>query len=244
MTSTDRRKSDPAGTGLRFTDVLFGFVFKEIFFRLADWSKIDGEGANLVRVHLLLAAAVTIGSYVGFRKSTQRADPVLRFINLPMIRFVVDQAMVVMYFVLATRTSDDVAEIPGVSSGSWARDSIVAVIAVFVLYVVWDILSLLLERREYEGVNFRPSGLVISISFTMLLLIPLALVPRDDASVGNGVAGLIATIVIVIAYRVVKDNRKFFRLDRLDTVTPDPSPTEVPSPGADDAATLAGNAAG
>lgn len=83
---------DKKDTGLRFTDVLFGFVFKEIFFRLADWNSIDGDGAPIVKAHLVLAAVVTMSSYVGFRKSLSRADYKLKFFNLPMIRFVVVEA--------------------------------------------------------------------------------------------------------------------------------------------------------
>ena len=31
---------DEADTSLRFTDVLFGFVIKELFTRLSDWSRL------------------------------------------------------------------------------------------------------------------------------------------------------------------------------------------------------------
>ncbi len=207
---------DKKDTGLRFTDVLFGFVFKEIFFRLADWNSIDGDGAPIVKAHLVLAAVVTMSSYVGFRKSLSRADYKLKFFNLPMIRFVVDQMMVVLYFVLATRTPDDPELLSGEYAGNWPRDSIGIVLAIMVLYVAWDALSALMASAGYVEVGFKWSGLAISVFFTGAVTLMLVVASGDD----RGRAMLLVTAGIMILYRVAKDQRARLGGDWLDDKLP------------------------
>src|SRR5688500_15778712 len=84
-------------TGLRFTDILFGFVIRELFIRLQDW----GELAWFVRWQLIAATALVLGSWIGFRRSLNRSDYELKFFNLPLLRFVLDQLMVILYFRIA-----------------------------------------------------------------------------------------------------------------------------------------------
>ena len=90
-------------TGLRFTDILFGFVIRELFIRLQHWSQL----AWFVRWQLIAATALVLGSWIGFRRSLNRPTYQLKFFNLPLVRFFVDQLMLILYFRIATLTPDD-----------------------------------------------------------------------------------------------------------------------------------------
>jgi hypothetical protein len=58
-----------ADNGLKFTDILFGFVIREVFLRLANWKALEWY----VRWQLILTSAVVLGSWIGFRRSRNRA---------------------------------------------------------------------------------------------------------------------------------------------------------------------------
>ena len=46
-----------ADTGLRYTDILFGLVIKELFTRLQNWSQVGDQ----IRWHLVIAATLVLG---------------------------------------------------------------------------------------------------------------------------------------------------------------------------------------
>src|SRR5438132_902411 len=84
-------------TGLRFTDILFGFVIRELFLRLQNWATLPW----FVRWQLIAGTALVLGSWIGFRRSLNRSSYELKFFNLPLLRFVLDQLMVILYFRVA-----------------------------------------------------------------------------------------------------------------------------------------------
>src|SRR5579883_735101 len=84
-------------TGLRYTDILFGFVIRELFIRLQHVAQLDAQA----QLQLVLGAILVLGSWIGYRQSLYRSKYQLRFFNLPLLRFVVDQAMLVLYFRIA-----------------------------------------------------------------------------------------------------------------------------------------------
>ena len=63
-----------ADTGIRFTDILFGFVIKELFVRLQNWSQLDW----FVRWQLIAGTALVLGSWIGFRRSLNRTGHLFR----------------------------------------------------------------------------------------------------------------------------------------------------------------------
>lgn len=146
---------DKVDTSIRFTDILFGFVIKEIFVRLSNWELLP----LYVQCHLLATSALVLGSWVGYRRSLNRSAYEVKFVNLPLVRFVIDQLMLVMYFRLAVITSSTV-----VSSPSDARITLAAadvttrtlfdVLVVFMLYVMWDGINICMAGSK-NGAGYR-----------------------------------------------------------------------------------------
>ena len=64
-------------TGLRYTDILFGFVIRELFLRLQNWAHID----QAIKFHLIAGATLILGSWIGFRRSLYRTGYQIKFFN-------------------------------------------------------------------------------------------------------------------------------------------------------------------
>ena len=52
-----------ADTSLRYTDILFGFVIRELFFGLQNWPDIP----NIIRIHLIVGTILVVGSWITVR---------------------------------------------------------------------------------------------------------------------------------------------------------------------------------
>lgn len=133
-------------TGLRYTDILFGFVVRELFLRLQNWEHL----AWAVQWHLIVGTTLVLGSWIGFRRSLYRSGYQLKFVNLPLVRFLVDQLMLILYFRIAVLTP-----VPGPSSepqvaADLARETIRFVFYVFVLYGVWDLLGIWMAKAKIK----------------------------------------------------------------------------------------------
>lgn len=138
-------------TGLRYTDILFGFVIKELFLRLQNWVNLSGA----VRWHLAVGLTLVLGSWIGFRRSLNRPGYQLKFFNLPLFRFLLDQLMLILYFRVAVQTSiPDISSI-GDSTPEWsgqlAQDTQRFVLYVFFLYALWDLLGIWMAKTKDEG---------------------------------------------------------------------------------------------
>src|SRR5436305_12242423 len=150
--SEDRYDSEDVNdTSLRFTDVLFGFALREIVLRLVRWDELT----NAARVHLLLATITILGSYIGFRNSQKRGRFRLRFFNLATWRFLLDQAMVFLYFWLALYLPTDRNPTTGglrlPSAHALLTFDARVLFGIFVLYVAWDSLS---HWMAHSGIYF------------------------------------------------------------------------------------------
>ena len=208
-------------TGLRFTDILFGFVISELFFRLQDWGALPW----FVRAQQIAGVTLVLGSWIGFRRSINRSSYELKFVNLPLLRFVLDQVMVLFYFRVAILTPRN-PDVP-VDPASLVHDTAQALVIVFALYLVWDLGGVWMayakdpeERRlaRYPRVNEEGekteeftsrnwSGLFISATF-LGLLAALWLI-SDQISIaqtGATICFVIAT-VLLFAYRLSKEVR-------------------------------------
>jgi hypothetical protein len=144
-------------TGLRYTDILFGFVIRELFLRLQNWPNLD----PVVRWHLVAGTTLVLGSWIGFRRSLYRPRYQLKFVNLPLIRFLLDQLMLILYFRIAVLTpAPDAATV--LSSDpeavlNLAQDTNRLVLYVFGLYVLWDVLGIwmVMAKTKIAG-NSKP----------------------------------------------------------------------------------------
>jgi hypothetical protein len=136
-------------TGLRFTDILFGFVISQLFIRLQNW----GDLAPVVKYQLIAGTILVLGSWIGFRRSVNRSAWEVKFVNLPLFRFVLDQLMVILYFRIAVLTPEDPNK--KIDPDSLVSDTLQSLFFIFVLYALWDLLGMFMavakERVWREG---------------------------------------------------------------------------------------------
>ena len=213
-------KPQPEGfdTGLRFTDVLFGFVIKELFSRLLNWADLD----LVVRLHLIVGTTLVLGSWIGFRRSLYRSQYQLKFFNLPLFRFLVDQLMLILYFRIAVLTPVLEVNKPYIHPDPrlLATGTTKLVMWIFFLYLVWDLLGIWIAKSktkdggplyprigkssemtaEWQDVN--RAGTLISVSSFVLLV---AFWKLTDCFSPNTL--LVLTIVVLLAYRLAKEIR-------------------------------------
>jgi hypothetical protein len=134
-------------TSLRYTDILFGFVIRELFLRLQNWPELDAA----VQLHLIVGTTLVLGSWIGYRRSLNRSSYEVKFFNLPLVRFIVDQWMLVLYFRIAVLTKVDGSALPAASV--LAIDTVRLVMYVFILYVLWDFLGIRMANAQTTAAN-------------------------------------------------------------------------------------------
>jgi hypothetical protein len=129
-------------TSLRYTDILFGFVIRELFLRLQNWQQLPTP----TKWHLVVGASLVLGSWIGYRRSLNRTDYDVKFFNLPLVRFLVDQLMLILYFRIAVLTPIDRSN--PLAPDALAAGTIALVVNVFVLYVAWDLLGIWMANAK------------------------------------------------------------------------------------------------
>jgi hypothetical protein len=202
-------------TSLRYTDILFGFVIRELFLRLQNWTQLD----RAVQLHLLVGATLVLGSWIGFRRSLYRSSYQLKFFNLPLFRFIVDQAMLILYFRMAVLTDVGGKQVAAVTNLS--NSTIRLVMYIFVLYTVWDLLGIWIAKTKTAGMGSKPlypeivnsqmtdkeqsinwPGLSITVGglglVVLLSLFAACLTPDGE---------FVATITLLLLYRWAKEMR-------------------------------------
>jgi len=210
-------------TGLRFTDILFGFVIRELFLRLQNWATLPG----FVRWQLVAGTALVLGSWIGFRRSLNRSSYELKFFNLPLLRFVLDQLMVILYFRIAVLTPTDPH--PKIDPGSLAHNTVKTLLFIFVLYALWDLGGIVMAAVKKKDGNPKYGEITnkeasdiparldwAALLITGLILITLALVflfTHDHRLGAGGANGLfIAATAVLLLYRFLKEVRSSWRL--------------------------------
>lgn len=125
-------------TSLRYTDILFGFVIRELFLRIQNWFQLDAA----VRSHLIVGATLVLGSWIGYRRSLNRSSYEVKFFNLPLFRFILDQLMLILYFRIAVLTS----------GGTESRaPSVLATETIELVFLVFVFLRRLGRARNLDG---------------------------------------------------------------------------------------------
>jgi len=242
MTWSDRLRtalSPPAqvtrvATGLTFTDILFGFVIRELFIRLQNW----GELAWFVRWQLIASTLLVLGSWIGFRRSLNRSLYELKFFNLPLARFVLDQLMVILYFRIAVLTPTDPQL--SVNAETVTESTMETLLFVFALYAVWDLLGILMAvandrthavepggrarpkypqvDRETENQTEPPQrsnpdwrGLGITVAGVLVFLV--LTIMSCSAAISDNTAGLYlaSAAVMLLVYRFAKEVKNSWR---------------------------------
>jgi len=134
-------------TNLRYTDILFGFVIKEIFIRLQNWPIL----ADHIRAHLVVGFLLVLGSWVGYRRSRNRSHYQVKFFNLPLARFICDQIMLILYFRIAVLTPADGTKPPTAEELVAHTTELLAV--VFFVYLVWDLLGIVMDKATVVNLD-------------------------------------------------------------------------------------------
>lgn len=202
-------------TGLRFTDILFGFVAKEVFVRLAEWETLPG----FVRLHLVVAAIVVLGSWVGYRRSANRPGYEVKFFNLPLARLLLDQLMIVFYFRLAVLTPAPGEPGAAMPAGDLVHDTALILVLVFVLYALWDILGIFMAHaksgRWYPKIvddKMSKTAMIkdwpaLQITLVFLAVLALLLCAAASGTDSPGAAQLffVCVAVVLLGYRLAKE---------------------------------------
>jgi hypothetical protein len=205
MPSATRRplQLDDKLVGITFIDVLFALVIGKLLEPFATAKSIPTAGMT----HLLLAGVVTIGSWIGYHNSLSRPHYVIRFVNLPLAQFLIDVALVVVYWLLAITAEGTTPAIPRpVSAVPEARYVMIG----FLLYSAWDLVALRIRQTEQAtGATTTadvPARRRVTYVFSAVSAVTWALLwwtdPRSTSLVVLADAWLIA---VAIAYRLGKE---------------------------------------
>ncbi len=214
-------------TSLRYTDILFGFVIRELFLRLQNWTQLD----RATHWHLVVGTFLVLGSWIGFRRSLNRSSYQIKCFNLPFLRFLVDQLMLILYFRIAVLTSTDLRVI--VDAGTLAASTMELVLYIFALYVIWDLLAMWMsianvpgtdgqKRPRYPALNGGNKmteqwqradlvGFLISFGIYAILYILWLFLWFSVAGFNRVWIFLVLTILFLV-YRWIKDLRTSWRL--------------------------------
>lgn len=134
-------------TSLRYTDILFGFVIKELFLRLQNWMQLD----RAVQLHLVVGTTLVLGSWIGFRRSLYRSSYQVKFFNLPLFRFIADQLMLILYFRVAVLTDPTGKTL--MPASDIADSTVKLLIYVFALYLLWDVLGIWMAKAKVSAAD-------------------------------------------------------------------------------------------
>jgi hypothetical protein len=198
-------------TSLTFTDILFGFVIKELFSRLQYW----GTEPGVVRWQLITGIMLVLGSWIGFRRSLSRSSYELKFFNIPLLRFALDQAMLIMYFRVAILTPE--SERPKVSPAVVVHTTTKALLVVFALYFLWDLAGLGMRWRGYEEIDSKIdmmtgnpfprnlAGLVITAVFLLIFAGLYAVTEHVDVHTQQAELIFLVAAALLLAYRFAKE---------------------------------------
>jgi len=191
-------EDDQSDTRLTFNDVVFGIVITQIFLEAVPMERLTWS----LRTHLLLAFAITMGSYIGYRKSLKRTKAKLAFFNLPLVQFALDLCMIYLYYHL-TITPDVTASIlPTLKPVDDAQ----TVFLIFMLYLAWDGVSVLMRMRGYN-VTFsrRKATVTVVCCIVSLAIFLVALSGVQTTTEGWLIAVDLCLVGLGVAYRWAKD---------------------------------------
>ena len=208
-------------TGLRFTDILFGFVISQLFLRLQNWGDLPG----FVRWQLVVATTLVLGSWIGFRRSLNRSEYEVKFFNLPFFRFVLDQLMLILYFAVAVLTAFPYEG--NAAPADLVDDTARVLIIVFGLYAAWDALGIGMgyagkgqkyRQIDKEGEITSDPGrkdwpaLGITVAGLAGLTLAYVLLGRDAETGGDARWFFVAATCILLGYRWVKEVKRSWQM--------------------------------
>lgn len=218
---------DDATVGINFVDVLFAIVIGFALTPIDDWRDVPTAGWW----HLAVAATLTLTSWVGYHNSANRLRFVIGFPNLPLLQFLLDIVMVVVYG-LTVFSAEATPGVPGAPVEPSARPEAFLVLLAFVLYALWDGVGVLIRgapayRAAWDRALARRTDLdlepmrarddpadrrrrrvtVVGIALAAAVYVWATSVDGTDPAPSVAAVALVdaALIVLLVAYRMAKE---------------------------------------
>lgn len=220
-------------TSLRYTDILFGFVIREIFLRLQYWQSVN----RFILLHLFVCVALVLGSWVGYRRSLNRSSYEVKFFNLPFFRFLLDQAMLILYFQVAGSTPVDFSTLTAtpLNPDLLAQNTVKLLVYIFFLYLLWDLLGIWMAKSKDSGKPRYPDtrdnvdkdknkikdaqkwqhadwpAVAITFGIFVTFTVFWLLITQGCAPAGKPILTFTVAIVLLVLYRFVKEIKTEWR---------------------------------
>jgi hypothetical protein len=204
--NTDRVQVDDRLTGLNFIEVLFALVVARTLEPIANYRHIPAVGW----AHLAVAGVLTITSWIGYHNSRNRPRFFITFGApiWPLLQFLIDVALVVVYWLTATSAEGTGTELGARAS---AKPEALLVLIAFVLYCLWDWVGLEIRkdrrfgRRLIENDSRARRAVTWVTTFVALALCGTTWL-ADPRSTGWIVVVDGLLVVLLIGFRVAKDH--------------------------------------
>ena len=130
-------------TGISFIDILFALVIGQVLLEVR-WPSLYPV-ITTGHASMLVAAFVTIASWIGYNNSHNKPQYRIQFINWPLIQFFIDISLVFFYWLMVIAAEDDGHD--GSSPAVLAK----LLLFIFSLYILWDITSWRISKYESES---------------------------------------------------------------------------------------------
>lgn len=197
-------QEDTRSVGLMFIDFLFAFVISKIF-ELSTTTGLDASSYS----HLIVAATVTVASWIGYRSSNNRRSYKVAFFNLPLLQLSVELAHMYLYWLLAA-TVERVPTLSTSSSSPSLLPESLLLVAIFALYIAWDRIAFLMRKSDhYPGLDLagdRPGRRVVTVFFFVLVCLFSGVVailsPHSEPML---VVGDVLLVAVVIGHRAAQN---------------------------------------
>jgi len=198
---------DRSKVGLGFVEVLFALVVGKIL------EPISWHGTAAIpwpaRTQLILAAVVTLTSWVGYHNSINRPQFKITFMNWPLAQSVIDILLVADYWLLATSAQTNMKAKPSASPQA------ILVLAAFVLYLLWDLVGWKIgSSRSYAQLRdadnpwvFRPWRLAVTAGGVVAAAVTTGIALAIDSTAMAVIVMNIVLIGEVLAYRWLKETK-------------------------------------
>jgi hypothetical protein len=205
-------------TGFIFVSILFGLVVSAgVALFAAELYQAMGTGSREVSEvrlgHLAVALAATILSWIGYHQSKQYPPFVIKFINIPLWMFVLDIAMLTIYYLLVSTVEGGTAEPPTATTVDAFPEALL-VLGSFILYLTWDVFSFVLanddayleEMGKTPGRRepFGPRRQVTAVFAALAALVSIGVVILGSSAPTTVVLVDALLVMLLIGYRVAK----------------------------------------
>jgi cytidine deaminase len=130
---------DPASIGVSFVDILFALAVGQVFSPVAQWAQDPKKNPLplLNWLQLAVALTITITSWIGYHASANKARFRPDFVNVELLKLVLDILMVAVYFMLAAYAVHKPVD---------QNPETLLVLIAFLLYAGWDGASIWQKR--------------------------------------------------------------------------------------------------